>query len=408
MNKIIEESEKELEKLFKQIDNIALENERKVLNSFKKSRIALEHMYGSSGYGYSDIGKIKLNELFANIFNAESAICSPLITCGTHALGASLMGIVKSGDKILSITGDVYDSLLPCVNKKGIGSLYDYGVEYKAVELNNGKFDYDAIVQYMTKINPNVIYIQRSCGYSTRDTFSIDELAEAIKFVKQINKEVIVFVDNCYGTFSSTKEPTDIGADIVVGSLIKNAGGGIAPTGGYVAGKKELVDRIAGRLFGVGLGAEVGSYVAGYQNYFEGVFIAPSVVKNALKGSLLIGKVLEKFGIKSYPNVHCIPNDIIRRIDFNDKNKMIEFIRRVQFSSPVDSFVSPEPSYMPGYEDDVIMASGGFVQGASIEMSCDGPIRPPYTAYFQGGLTYEQVKIFAEDVANYLDSLNKN
>lgn len=405
MNKIVYETEKELSAQFELIDNIAYENEKKVLNAFKKSRIALEHMYGSSGYGYSDIGKLKLNELFANIFNADAAICSPLITCGTHALGASLMGVVKAGDQILSITGDVYDSLLPCVTKSGIGSLSDYGVKYNWVELKNGKFDFDAIEKQINKIKPNVVYLQRSCGYSTRDTFSIKELGEAISFVKKIKPDVIVFVDNCYGTFSDTSEPTDVGADVVVGSLIKNAGGGIAPTGGYVAGRQDLIDRIAGRLFGVGLGTEVGSYVAGYQNFFEGVFIAPSVVKNAIKGSLLIGKVLEKFGVKSYPDVKNVPNDIIRRIDFNDKDKMVQFVKRVQAASPVDSFVSPEASEMPGYADQVIMASGGFVQGASIEMSCDGPIRPPYTAYFQGGITYEQVKIFAEDIADYFATI---
>lgn len=405
MNKIVYEAEKELSAQFELIDNIAYENEKKVLNAFKKSRIALEHMYGSSGYGYSDIGKLKLNELFANIFNADAAICSPLITCGTHALGASLMGVVKAGDQILSVTGDVYDSLLPCVTKSGIGSLSDYGVKYNCVELKDGKFDFGAIEKQMNKIKPDVVYLQRSCGYSTRDTFSIKELGEAISFVKKIKPDVIVFVDNCYGTFSDTSEPTDVGADVVVGSLIKNAGGGIAPTGGYVAGRQDLIDRIAGRLFGVGLGTEVGSYVAGYQNFFEGVFIAPSVVKNAIKGSLLVGKVLEKFGVKSYPDVKNVPNDIIRRIDFNDKDKMIQFVKRVQAASPVDSFVSPEASEMPGYADQVIMASGGFVQGASIEMSCDGPIRPPYTAYFQGGITYEQVKIFAEDIADYFATI---
>ena len=405
MNKIVYEAEKELSAQFELIDNIAYENEKKVLNAFKKSRIALEHMYGSSGYGYSDIGKLKLNELFANIFNADAAICSPLITCGTHALGASLMGVVKAGDQILSITGDVYDSLLPCVTKSGIGSLSDYGVKYGCVELKNGKFDFGAIEKQINKIKPDVVYLQRSCGYSTRDTFSIKELGEAISFVKKIKPDVIVFVDNCYGTFSDTSEPTDVGADVVVGSLIKNAGGGIAPTGGYVAGRQDLIDRIAGRLFGVGLGTEVGSYVAGYQNFFEGVFIAPSVVKNAIKGSLLVGKVLEKFGVKSYPDVKNVPNDIIRRIDFNDKDKMVQFVKRVQAASPVDSFVSPEASEMPGYADQVIMASGGFVQGASIEMSCDGPIRPPYTAYFQGGITYEQVKIFAEDIADYFATI---
>lgn len=405
MNKIVYEAEKELSAQFELIDNIAYENEKKVLNAFKKSRIALEHMYGSSGYGYSDIGKIKLNELFANIFNTDAAICSPLITCGTHALGASLMGVVKAGDHILSITGDVYDSLLPCVTKSGIGSLCDYGVKYSSVELKNGKFDYDAIEKQLNKIKPNVVYLQRSCGYSTRDTFSIKELGEAISFVKKIKPDAIVFVDNCYGTFSDISEPTDVGADVVVGSLIKNAGGGIAPTGGYVAGRQDLIDRIAGRLFGVGLGTEVGSYASGYQNFFEGVFIAPSVVKNAIKGSLLVGKVLEKFGVKSYPDVKNVPNDIIRRIDFNDKDKMIQFVKRVQAASPVDSFVSPEASDMPGYADQVIMASGGFVQGASIEMSCDGPIRPPYTAYFQGGITYEQVKIFAEDIAEYFATI---
>ena len=403
MNKIIEKIEAELEPIFKQIEETAYFNQVKVIKAFEETRIGLEHMYGSSGYGYSDIGKLKLNELFAKIFRAEDAIVSPLITCGTHALNSALLGIVNSGDTVLSISGDVYDSFQSAIYEKDAGSFVDYNVTFNKIELlPNGKFNEEEIIKQIKNLNPKIIYIQRSSGYSNRNTFSIEELEYIITKIKNINKNIFVFVDNCYGTFASTKEPTEVGADICVGSLIKNAGGGIAPTGGYIVGKEYLIKRVANRLFGIGLGTEVGSYAYGYQNFFQGIFLAPSVVKNAIKGSCLIGKVLETKGISSSPNAGIIPNDIIRRIVFNDENKMINFIQTVQSCSAVDSHVLPYPSEMPGYADKVIMAAGTFVQGASIEMSADGPVKPPYVAYFQGGITYEQLRYFAEQILEKL------
>lgn len=398
MSELIEKIEEKLTNVFKEIEKVALINQKKVQEAFKEAKVALHHMSGSTGYGYDDTGKVKLAEVFKNIFHTESAIVTPFITCGTHALCSALFGVLRPNDKMLSITGDVYDSLQTAVRGEGVGSLKEFGVASCFVELKNGKFDYDAINNAIKKDNYRLVYIQRSSGYSNRDTLTIDEIGEAIKFVKELYPKSIIFVDNCYGTFSCDKEPTDVGADIVVGSLIKNAGGGICPTGGYIVGKKEYIDLIEGRIFGIGLGAEVGSYAYGYQNFFEGVYIAPSVVKNAIKGSVLVGAILNELGINSFPAPYKRPNDLIRRIVFNDENKMISFIRKVQECSPVDSFVVPFPSEMPGYADPVIMAAGAFVQGASIEMSADGPVRPPYTAYFQGGITYEQVKLFAEEL----------
>ena len=403
MEELVIKSENEVDKVFAELEDIALFNQEKVLNAFKKARIALNHFSCSNGYGYDDLGKNKLSEVFKYIFNAEEAICSPYITCGTHALNAGLFGCLKTGDSILSITGDVYDSLKNAVSGNGNGSLRDYGISFEKIELlPNGKINFDEVSNYLKTHNPTMIYLQRSCGYSNRDTFSINELKQAIDFVKNLVPNVITFVDNCYGTFSEKQEPTDVGADMVVGSLMKNAGGGIAPSGGYIVGRKDLVDRTAGRLFGVGLGMEVGSYACSYQNYFQGVFIAPTVVMSALKGSTLLGQALKNLGIESFPKAGTKPNDLIRRIVFNDEKKMIDFIKVVQANSPVDSFVVPYPSDMPGYDDKIIMASGGFVQGSRVEMSADGPVRPPYTAYFQGGLTYEHVKIFVNEVVKVL------
>lgn len=401
ISNIVQSCEEKLKDVIKNIEDIAIYNQHKVLKAFQDNNIALHHFSGSSGYGYDDLGKVKLSSLFASIFHTEDAICSPLITSGTHALCVSLFGILRPGDKFVSITGNVYDSLQTAVSGDNVGSLKEMGVSFDYIDLlDNNMFNYTEIENYMKNNSPRLVYFQRSAGYSNRDTLSISQLKEGIDFVKKINPNVIVFVDNCYGTFSDKLEPTDVGADVCVGSLIKNAGGGLAPTGGYIVGKADLVSLIAGRLFGVGLGMEVGSYSYGYQNYFEGLFIAPSVVKNALKGSCLVGAVLSELGIDSCPQPYTKPNDLIRRITFNDEEKMIKFIQLVQLCSPVDSFVKPVPSEMPGYDSKVIMAAGGFVQGASIEMSCDGPVRPPYTAYFQGGITYEQVKLFANEIVS--------
>ena len=392
---IVSQSEEELKEIFKELDDIALYNQEKVLKAFQDARVSLTNMVGSTGYGYDDTAKGKLAEVFKSVFKTSGAIVSPLLTSGTHTLNVALSGILRPNDKFVSITGNVYDSLQTAVYGDNVGSLKDFGIQFSYIDLKNNDFNYIEIEKTLKEQKPRMIYIQRSAGYSDRDTLSVENIGKAIEFVKNIDKEIIVFVDNCYGTFSSKIEPSEVGADIVCGSLIKNAGGGIAPTGGYIVGREDLITLIEYRAFGVGLGAEVGSYAYGYQNYFEGFFIAPSVVRNAIKGSALLGKVLDKLGISSSPAAGIIPKDLIRRIKFNDRDKMINFIKLVQQCSPVDSYLLPEPSPMPGYDSEVIMAAGGFVQGASIEMSADGPVKPPYIAYFQGGITYEQVKLFA-------------
>jgi len=395
MNNIVSEAEKELGNIFVELDEIALYNQKKVLEAFQEARVSLSNMAGSSGYGYDDTAKGKLAEVYKAVFHTEGAIVSPLLTSGTHTLNVALSGILRPNDKMVSITGNVYDSLQTAVYGEGVGSLKDFGVSYSYIDMIGNELDREKIVEFISREQPRLVYIQRSAGYSDRETLSISKIEDIIKVIRQIKKDVIVFVDNCYGTFSDKAEPSDVGADIVVGSLIKNAGGGIAPTGGYIVGKADLIKLIEYRLFGVGLGSEVGSYAYGYQNYFEGFFIAPNVVRNAIKGSALVGAVLEKLGVGSSPKSNLRPKDLIRQIKFNDREKMINFIKLVQKCSPVDSYLSPEPWAMPGYDAEVIMAAGGFVQGASIEMSADGPVKPPYIAYFQGGITYEQVKLFA-------------
>lgn len=402
---IIIEAEKELESVFNRLDEIALLNQKKVLSAFQEARVSLSNLSGSSGYGYDDTAKGKLADIYKSVFHTEGAIVSPLLTSGTHTLSVALSGILRPGDKMISITGDVYDSLQTAVYGDNVGSLKDFGVSYSYIDMIGNDLDIERITNVVKTEKPKMIYIQRSAGYSSRETLSINAIGDIISKVKTINKDTIVFVDNCYGTFSDEIEPSDVGADIVVGSLIKNAGGGIAPTGGYIVGRGDLITLIEYRLYGVGLGSEVGSYAYGYQNFFEGFFIAPNVVRNAIKGSALVGAVLNKLGINSSPKAGTIPRDLIRQIKFNDKDKMINFIKLVQKCSPVDSYLSPEPWAMPGYDAEVIMAAGGFVQGASIEMSADGPVKPPYIAYFQGGITYEQVKLFAMELIDKWNNL---
>ena len=392
---VVEKCEKELEKTFKQIDKIVLSNQEKVLNAFKETNVQLTNFACSSGYGYDDMGKPKLCQLFAKIFSTEDALVCPQITCGTHALTLPLFGILRPGDTLLAITGMPYDTIIDSLTGEGNGSLKDFGIDFKVVEMNGNLIDIKEVEKQIKTVNPKIVYIQRSRGYSARDALSAYYIGDIVKQVKSIKKDVIVMVDNCYGEFTEEKEPTDFGADIMAGSLIKNPGGGVAPTGGYVVGRSDLVRFCAGRLTSPTLGAEVGSYMASYYPYFQGIFIAPHVVGGALKGSLLLGKVFEKLGIESTPKVNEVNCDIIRSIKFNDEKKLIDFCQLVQSMSPVDSSATPMPWDMPGYSDKVIMAAGTFVQGASIELSCDGPIRPPYMCYLQGGITYEHVKLLA-------------
>lgn len=393
INELIENSEKELDKTFKTIEDIALYNQEKVLKAFQTNRIALRHFSGTNGYGYDDVGRDMLAKVYAEVFHTESAIVSPLIANGTHAISIALFGLLRPGDILYSISGDPYDTLCDVINGEGVGSLKEYGVFFEKTELHLGKFDYNSIEQYLKNNKPKAVFIQRSRGYSARDAFTVEDLKEAISFVKRLKKDVIVIVDNCYGEFVERDEPTDVGADIIIGSLIKNPGGGLAPTGGYIAGKERLVRMTSYRLTCPGIGTEVGSYNSSYQYFYQGLFIAPHVVSQALKAAQLFCSVFKKLNYRVTPQPGGKYGDIIASINFSCAEDLISFVQTIQSVSPVDSFVTPQPWDMPGYSHQVIMAAGTFVQGASIELSADSPIKEPYIAYFQGALTYEHAKI---------------
>lgn len=393
-NLLIEQCEKQLANKFKHFEEIALFNQEKVLNAFKNNQIALRHFSGTSGYGYDDEGREALNKVVANIFCAEKAICSPSIVSGTHALSLCLYGVLMPNDKALCITGKPYDTLQDVIYGENNGSLKDYGIEFTCIELKNDKIDKESIKKYF-EINgaPKMIYMQRSRGYAWRDAMSIDDMKETVDFIKSLGFDGCFMLDNCYGEFLDKREATEVGVNLMAGSMIKNIGGGIAPTGGYVVGTSKYVDKVQNRLTSPSIGGEVGSYYSGYQYFFQGLFLAPHIVLQAVKSSYLFGAVLEKLGYETSPSLDSNPNDIIRAIKFNNKEDLISFIQCIQKNSPIDSFVDALPWAMPGYEDEVIMAAGCFVQGSSIELSADAPIKPPYIAYLQGGLTYEHAKI---------------
>lgn len=388
------DAEKKLFDYFSAIDEISLHNQNKVLAAFQKNKVALWHFSQSTGYGYDDKGRETLNKLFADIFNTESALVSPHILSGTHALSLVLFGILRPGDLLLSITGNPYDTLIDVINKENSGSLKDFNIGYSQIELKNNDFDFLEIEKQIKIKIPKMVFIQRSRGYSNRNPIGVNKLKKVIDFIKNINDNIIIFVDNCYGEFTEKSEPTDVGSDIVAGSLIKNPGGGIAPNGGYIAGKTGLINLTANRLTTPSTGNEIGSYALGYQYFYQGLFLAPHVTAQSLKGALFLNAMMNKLNFKvSKINGDCF--DIINSIQFNTEAELIEFCRCVQYASPVDSFATLYPWEMPGYSDKVIMAAGCFVQGSSIELSCDAPIRPPYVAYCQGGLTYEHVKLAA-------------
>ncbi len=393
-SELIEQCELELSKKFKEFEEIALFNQEKVLNAFKNNQIALRHFSGTSGYGYDDEGREALNKVMADVFCAEKAICSPNIVSGTHALSLCLYGVLMPSDKALCITGKPYDTLQDVIYGDNIGSLKDYGIEFTCIELKNDKIDKDSVKEYFEKNgSPKMIYMQRSRGYAWRDAMSINEMKDTIDFIKSLGFDGCFMLDNCYGEFLDKREATEVGINLMAGSMIKNIGGGIAPTGGYVVGSAKYVDMVQNRLTAPSIGGEVGSYYTGYQYFFQGIFLAPHTVLQAVKSSYLFGAVLEKLGYETSPSLDSNPNDIIRAIKFNNKEDLISFIQCIQKNSPIDSFVDALPWAMPGYEDEVIMAAGCFVQGSSIELSADAPIKPPYIAYLQGGLTYEHAKI---------------
>lgn len=391
-DKIIADAEREYAAEFARIDSIALENQKKVLDAFISCRVSARHFAPSTGYGYGDDGRDKLSELFAAVFHTEAALASPHLASGTHTISCALFGILMPGDKVLSLTGRPYDTLASVIYGKGIGSLADFGITFECTALSGGKIDDKAVKKALAANKYDALYIQRSPGYERRKGLSTADIKEAVSLCRQYTEAPII-VDNCYGEFAETLEPSDVGADLVLGSLIKNPGGALAPTGGYAAGKKALIERIAGRLTAPGIGAEIGSYEHSYRNFYQGLFVAPHTVAQARKGGLLVAAVMEKLGYAVFPPANDPTGDIVRVIDFEDKDKMIRFCQAVQAASPVDAFALPVPWDMPGYEDQVIMAAGTFVQGSSIELSADAPVRPPYSLYLQGGITYEHTKI---------------
>ena len=402
VNKFIENCEKKLAEKFRLAEDIAYFNQSKVLDAFNEYNIALRHFNGTTGYGYDDEGRDTLGKLYAKAFGAEAGIVSPHLLSGTHALTVALFGLLRPNDTLFCISGMPYDTIRGVIFGENNGSLKDFGVKFDYCELDaDGKFDKHAI---KSKFNDSVkvVYIQRSRGYELRDAFSCGEIGEICKFVRSLGFNGCIFVDNCYGEFVEKNEPTEVGADIIVGSLIKNAGGGLAPTGGYICGKQNYIDLIGKRLTAPSIGLEVGSYEGGYRYFYQGLYMAPHVVAQAIKTSLLIGQAMGELGYKNYPSLDKVPHDITRAIQFDSAEKMVNFIREVQYASPVDGYVTCEPWDMPGYDDKIIMAAGTFVSGASIELSADGPVKPPYIAYFQGGLTYEHGKYALDRILNKL------
>ncbi len=383
-----------LEERFAAIDKVAEHNQAKVLRAMQKNKVSAACFVGTTGYGYDDYGRDNLERVYADVFHTEAALVRPQITCGTHALTIALSANLLPGDELLSPVGLPYDTLQEVIGiRPSPCSLAEYGVTYNQVDLlPDGTFDYDGISK---AINPKtkMITIQRSKGYATRPTFSVKQIGELIAFCKSIKPDLIVMVDNCYGEFVETIEPSDVGADMTVGSLIKNPGGGLAPIGGYIAGTKKCVDRCAYRLSAPGLGQEVGANLGLMTSLYQGFFLAPTVVAGAEKGAIFAANLYEPLGFKCVPNATESRHDIIQAVELGSEEGMIAFCKGIQAAAPVDSFATPWPSDMPGYLDRVIMAAGAFVQGSSIELSADGPIRPPYAVYFQGGLTWYHAKL---------------
>ncbi|MBC8059926.1 MAG: methionine gamma-lyase family protein [Clostridiaceae bacterium] len=384
-------------KEFNYYDDIREFNQLKVLDALQKERISEAHFTNSSGYGYGDIGRDSLDKVYARVFNTESALVRPHFVNGTHAIGAALFGNLRPGDTLLSVCGTPYDTLHNIIGisgKENIGSLKEYGVNYKQIDLKDGKIDC-VLVEETLKSDSSIkmVHIQRSTGYGWRKAMTVLEISDVVTKVKAISGKAICFVDNCYGEFVETLEPTDVGADLIAGSLIKNIGGGIAPTGGYIAGKAEYVEQAAFRLTIPGIGGECGSTFGVMRSFYQGLFLAPHVTMEAVKGAVFCSRIMELAGFEVLPKYTDKRSDIIQAIKFNDKEKLINFCKGIQHGSPIDSFLECEPWDMPGYTDQVIMAAGAFIQGASIELSADAPIREPYIAYLQGGLTFDHVKI---------------
>lgn len=388
-NRILEK----LKERFQAIDEIAEYNQLKVLQAMQSCQVSEACLLGTTGYGYNDLGRDTLEAVYAKVFHVEDALVRPQITCGTHALALALMSNLRPGDELLSPVGKPYDTLEEVIGiRKSKGSLAEYGITYRQVDLKaDGSFDYEGIKNSIHE-RTRLVTIQRSKGYQTRPTLSVNRIGELIRFIKSIKPDVICMVDNCYGEFVETIEPTDVGADLVVGSLIKNPGGGLAPIGGYLTGKKECVENAAYRLTSPGLGKEVGASLGILTQFYQGLFLAPTVTAGALKGAIFAANIYEKLGFSVIPDGRESRHDIIQAVTFGTPEGVIAFCEGIQAAAPVDSHVTPQPWDMPGYDAKVIMAAGAFVSGSSIELSADGPIKPPYAVYFQGGLTWQHAK----------------
>lgn len=388
-----EKIEASLKQRFEEIDARAEYNQLKVLKAMQDNRVSAECFNTTSGYGYNDLGRDTLEKVYASCFGGEDALVRPQITCGTHALALALMSNLRPGDELLSPVGKPYDTLEEVIGiRPSKGSLAEYGITYRQVDLlADGEFDYEGIRAAINE-RTHLVTIQRSKGYAPRKTLSVERIGKLIAFIKDIKPDVICMVDNCYGEFVEEREPIEVGADMIVGSLIKNPGGGLAPIGGYIVGKKDCVENAAFRLTSPGLGREVGASLQVLPSFYQGLFLAPTVTAGALKGAIFAANLYEKLGFKVVPSGNAPRYDIIQAIEFGTPEGLISFCEGIQYAAPVDSFVTPEPWDMPGYDSQVIMAAGAFVSGASIELSADGPIKPPYAVYFQGGLTWQHAK----------------
>ena len=402
---LVSKSEKKIEHIFGKYEDICAYNQYKVLDAFQKNGVSDRHFNWNTGYGYDDIGREVTEKVFAEVFKAEKAIVRTQIVNGTHALSLILSGILRPGDEIIYISGKPYDTLEEVIGIRGneMGSLNEFGITYKEVPLKNNKLDFTGIKKAISD-KTKMVTLQRATGYSWRKAIEIDDIENAVQEVKAIDDKIVFMVDNCYGEFLDILEPTEIGADVMAGSLIKNPGGGLALSGGYIVGKSQLIDKIMYRLTCPGIGGECGLTFGQTRNILQGIFMAPNVVKGAIKGAILCGEVYSQLGYDTCPKTGDARSDIIQGIKFLSEEKVIGFCQGVQEAAPIDSFVKPEPWDMPGYDTSVIMAAGAFIQGSSIELSADAPIREPYIAYFQGGLSYEHSKF---GIIKSLDNLYK-
>lgn len=394
VTELAESAESKIVEQHREVEGIAFHNQQKVLHAFKEHHVSDHHFNPSTGYGYDDEGRDTLEKVYATTFGAEAALVRPQIISGTHAISISLFGVLRPDDELLYITGKPYDTLQSIVSggEEDTGSLKDFGINYQHIDLlEDGAVDWEAVKNAIHD-KTKVVAIQRSKGYAVRPSFTVNQIKDMVEKIRGIKKDVIIFVDNCYGEFVETLEPTNVGVDLMAGSLIKNPGGGIAKTGGYIAGKKEFVTKCAYRMTSPGIGSEAGASLNTLLDMYQGFFLAPHVVSQAVKGAIFTSAVLEEIGMTTEPHYSQKRTDLIQSVSFQTPEQMIQFCKAIQAHSPINAQFAPEPAYMPGYEDDVIMAAGTFIQGSSMELTADGPIRPPYTAFIQGGLTYEHVK----------------